>query len=640
MKKVPVISLLILGYLLIRQRHYTRIETRAKAHVQTIQSALRTTTNFRAKSTSASYPTLALNVAHYSNHVGAIRDLEYIFSELGVRHKTFLLLKYDVTQEWAQQYYDDHADEINSYDIIFTSDTPPLSRIFLQNLNTLQPRIVVWVCNRFDYKVWGDKGYYSLLNSTLQRHDSKVLFIPYTEYEKVDSRYRLGIDIDKTSTITPHGLQLETEVFQQKAKDLYGAGSPAPLESDFKPIFITRYENDQVNVNVPSLLKHGNIPHISGAYAHPKELQRYAAVITFPDAMSKFLTFETIQYGIPVILPSMNWLRRLASSNYWLNGDNLGGQPLTEYWFQNEWYRFPECRIFVDDVQELVEVARQLSAGNYPNISSLHTMMANRADQIHNTNLRKWQIVLAASAADPHEDIYGNILRQDEHSMHSCMSKHCFRSNAQMYNARHTQGEFDPETLLMQSKFFSYKKVFHLMIASHTGTKVIVDLRSDKTPSHTSRVRSSRRNMFTHIAADCNQHVDGLRIVVVHESQEDNVHSYLGANRHRHFVTTQRQPAFDFIINYDGPLITVLYTSFQDGTSEYSLRIVKLLAARRHDIFAAEAFILIDDVTTIEQPEDSVHRTDCIWGNEPLCFLTRKGWYVTFKSSQWILKAP
>ena len=180
----------------------------------------------------------------------------------------------------------------------------------------------------------------------------------------------------------------------------------------------------------------------------------------------------------------------------------------------------------------------------------------------------------------------------------------------------------------------------HLMIASHTGTKVIVDLRLDKSPSLVSSLALSRRNMIAHIAADCNQHVDALRTVAALDSQVGDVYSHLGANRRHHFVTTQRQPASDFILNYNGPLVTVLYMSFQDGNSEYFSSIVELLAARRHGIFAGEAFIFLDDVTMMKHPENSKRRSNCIWGNEALCLLITEGLCIVFEGSRWILKAP
>ena len=82
-----------------------------------------------------------LKVLHISFHKGCQNDIEYIAKKLNFE-LTFMeyddgisigLDKYNVTHEKATSSWNKHKDYYNSFDVIITSDTAPISRIFLQN---------------------------------------------------------------------------------------------------------------------------------------------------------------------------------------------------------------------------------------------------------------------------------------------------------------------------------------------------------------------------------------------------------------------------------------------------------------------------------------------------------------------------
>jgi len=495
----------------------------------------------------------------------------------------------------------------------------------------VRPKIVVWICNRWDYRVWGDQEFYTLLKANIEREDSKALFIPYTEYEKVDSRKRLKINIDATSTITPHGLQRRSAVFKTKAAAIYGVSSTRQSMKNSDKIFVTRYENDQTHVNTPAILTRGGVTHISGGYAHPEELQAYAAVITFPDAMSKFLTFETIQYKVPVVLPSLKWLRKLANGTYWLNGDNQGNQPLQEYWFMNEWYRFPECRIFVDDEEMLITVTRQLSNGTYSNLKLVRAAMEERGNQIRKTVLKKWQVVLSAKSSSPNADVYKRVAEQDKDYMFACLSRYERR------NSRHN--------LL--------RKAFELMIESSTQPKVIIEVAVkhafQKKNMETDRLLLAQPDhasigwgagSFTRVAAQCNQHIDGLRVIEL--SIHEHPRTYEMSQNYS-LITTHLLSLNDFVRRYEGPPLTLLYSdSGSQNDTCFDVALAKLLVKNRYKLFSAEAYIVIDGLsatgTFVRPPSSQLRQNSCV--DHSLEHFVASGWHVIISGSQSILKAP
>ena len=56
---------------------------------------------------------------------------------------------YNIGHQRAETVWNRHKDYFDKFDVIVTSDTAPLSRIFLQN--GWRKPLIIWVCNRFDY---------------------------------------------------------------------------------------------------------------------------------------------------------------------------------------------------------------------------------------------------------------------------------------------------------------------------------------------------------------------------------------------------------------------------------------------------------------------------------------------------------
>ena len=84
-------------------------------------------------------------------HKGALDSLKETIDILDtwllpINHDEF---HYNMTHERAKMLWDKYKDKFNEYDCVITTDTTPLSRIFLQG--DYQGRLIIWICNRFDY---------------------------------------------------------------------------------------------------------------------------------------------------------------------------------------------------------------------------------------------------------------------------------------------------------------------------------------------------------------------------------------------------------------------------------------------------------------------------------------------------------
>ena len=82
-----------------------------------------------------------MKVLHISFHHGCQNDIEYISERLGFELEFMKFTDgvtnnnelYNITRERAQNSWDNYKDYYNKFDCIITSDTAPISRVFLQN---------------------------------------------------------------------------------------------------------------------------------------------------------------------------------------------------------------------------------------------------------------------------------------------------------------------------------------------------------------------------------------------------------------------------------------------------------------------------------------------------------------------------
>ena len=126
-----------------------------------------------------------LKVLHLNFHLGCSKDFEEVGKELGLDVTTWYVLAadlprehfdgktrgnavYNISHERALNVWNKHKDYFETFDVIVTSDTAPLSRIFLQN--GWKKPLLIWVCNRFDYYdgetydgKFPDQEYYNLI---------------------------------------------------------------------------------------------------------------------------------------------------------------------------------------------------------------------------------------------------------------------------------------------------------------------------------------------------------------------------------------------------------------------------------------------------------------------------------------------
>jgi len=306
-----------------------------------------------------------MRVLHLSFHYGCISDLQTVFTKLNcdvTHHFVKDLIPYNITEPIARSIWNKNKEEYNKYDIILTSDTVALSYIFLLHLNEMVPHLIILNCNRFNYAMDNESKFLQLLR-TVQSNGkflNKVTYLPYTEFERV--------------WCGKHHIFLHERAIMPVGKYEKHINDPSIILECFKPtitkyrtkeladtIFLQNYHNHHSFMDLSKYLADHEISVDFGSYANLSELDAYKAIVVLPDQFSKYFTFESIQQGLIIIMPSPKFLMELVMKHgYYFNVQGSCGQLTAEYINLCEWCKYPETRIYFDSFEEMIEKIKNL----------------------------------------------------------------------------------------------------------------------------------------------------------------------------------------------------------------------------------------------------------------------------------------
>ncbi len=249
-----------------------------------------------------------MKILHISFHLGAHNDLTYISKKLN--HKLSFMAfddgtkgKYNIGHDRAEKYWNKHKEYFNTFDLIITSDTAPISRVFLQNNWT--KRLIIWINNRFDYCDMAtndcnfpDKEYYELFKKATTMDN--VSIIGYTPFENYYCKYIRNIDIGDV-VIKPIG----------KVSNVYSSTNMTKVKDKKDTFFVGPYHNDNIMMKLADQLREMNIPIYNGRFNGPCDLAEFKGVVHIPYAWSNYSFFEAFHLGILYFIPSKEFLIKL-----------------------------------------------------------------------------------------------------------------------------------------------------------------------------------------------------------------------------------------------------------------------------------------------------------------------------------------
>ncbi len=259
----------------------------------------------------------SLKLLHLSFHAGCTNDFDDVAKELGGIEVTNWIPAdqvkfqgvhlgnaiYNISRDRGKAIWDLHKDYFNEFDVIMSSDTARISRIFLEN-GWKKPQII-WICNRFDYYDPGSSRFglpdQEFLNTMkLAINKSNVKIISYTPYEYLYGRKR-GVPFSDF-TIKPIG-RLPWNVQKEFKSQI-----PAEVKREDTLFLYPRLFPKQA-MYVMNQLERVGIKAYTGNYQGAEDIADFKGVLYFPYQWSNFALFEDISQGIVHFVPSEKFAR-------------------------------------------------------------------------------------------------------------------------------------------------------------------------------------------------------------------------------------------------------------------------------------------------------------------------------------------
>ena len=307
-----------------------------------------------------------IKVLHFTFNKGCAKEVEGIAKELSLSLETWYIpalpprffdgitsgnALYNIGHERAERIWNLHRSYFEQFDVIVTSDTAPLSRIFLQN--GFSKKLVIWICNRFDYSDtesldcnFPDEEYYSLFEKAT--HQTNVSIIAYTAFEHYYAQSKgihTGSLIIAPCSVDPQEDPSHTAIPSHIVKE--------------NTFFLPPYHNELQYIDFSQLCRNLKIPNYCGHYNGSADLKRFKGIIHLPYAWSNLALFENMALGIPYFVPSRTFFIKLASSGNYFHTESY--TLLNENLFDlSEWYSPENQEAFIyfdswDDLKEKTE---------------------------------------------------------------------------------------------------------------------------------------------------------------------------------------------------------------------------------------------------------------------------------------------
>ncbi len=344
-----------------------------------------------------------LKVLHLSFHRGCINDFKEVGKELNLDLTSWYIhddlpnfdgvtkssAVYNLGHDRAQRVWDRHKDYFNSFDVLVTSDTTPLSRIFLQN--NFQKPLIIWICNRFDYYDaasldcrFPDQEYRKLLDRVWTNPNRFV--VGYTPYEHVYARNK-GVDTGEF-IIKPIGI-LPSNNWDEAQSNISKSVNKSETLFVF-PRFESQQQIDFVVNNCSSV----GIKTCCTRYNGPDDLVNFKGVIFIPYAWSNLALFENLQRGIVHFIPTERFLRQLIAQRApirFLTKRLMADSSVSTL---NEWYchEYRDLFVYFDSWQEL---AHKVATTDY---AAMGKKIKQRGQQHRETMLQRWQDIFTQCA--------------------------------------------------------------------------------------------------------------------------------------------------------------------------------------------------------------------------------------------------
>lgn len=319
-----------------------------------------------------------MKVLHLSHHRGCLADFAEVGRLLGVEVESATFDDgYNIGPERAAAAWTRWGERLNAADAVLVSDTAPLARVVLDNMDDFRGQLIIWVCNRFDYADqasndcgFPDPAYYELFRRA--RADPRVEIVSFTGFEPIYAR-EFGVELGST-VIKPLGIRSSTAIENP---------APAPIERE-STILVPPYINDD-RLNLAGCCESAGVSAYCGRYGGAHDAATFKAIAHIPYSWSTFALFEHLQNAMAMFVPSLEFFRALRATHALFWPDVREAHLDVAEWF------LPEHDFFVrfDSWKHLGQLLHETD------LDAVRAATGQAAIRHTETTLSAWESVLA-----------------------------------------------------------------------------------------------------------------------------------------------------------------------------------------------------------------------------------------------------
>jgi len=316
------------------------------------------------------YPEKRLKVLHLTFHKGCLQEFNGVAKVLNLDLETWFIpelpgtffdgvskgnVLYNIGHQRAENIWNRHKETFAQFDVILTSDTAALSRIFLQN--GFQKPLIIWICNRFDYSDrasidcdFPNQEFYDLFSKAFSQPN--VTIIAYTAFEHYYAQKR-GLNIGSLLIAPCAPIRSSEPVSSAISSKIDKAAT----------FFLPPYHNERIFMKLSQFCEELGIPTYCGRYQGAMDLKEFKGIIHLPYSWSNLAFFENIALGIPYFIPSIDFFKQLAKQNNYFH-PNLATLLQDQLFELSEWYK-PERKEIIIYFDSWEDLKRKVNETNY-----------------------------------------------------------------------------------------------------------------------------------------------------------------------------------------------------------------------------------------------------------------------------------
>jgi len=354
-----------------------------------------------------------IKILHITNHPGTIQNINQVATYINTSYYTTTSqgIQLEITTHpWNYGYYvsKSRADEIFQsfkdkdiiprYDILLFTDTSMYARPFLQNLDSHQYGIIIYITNRFD---WGMQEihdprehleYYELFTQAARTEGNRIQIIADNEYDIFYAKTRASIEFAFPKCIR-----------QSPYVNITNSHSGAPIHSKFfiqnRGTDISSYEEILNGLGIQY-----DVFDTTNRYRDKAHIAEYIGVLHLPYQVNIQSLMENLGAGIIHYIPSKSFFRKLLADtkldikldNHWYYWEERNQPPhLLEQSIElAEWYATELAPWFTYfNSWEELEAIYHASASNSIQTANKRANIIQWVQSNNADNISKWIIL-------------------------------------------------------------------------------------------------------------------------------------------------------------------------------------------------------------------------------------------------------